>query len=132
MVRAPIRFHDPRASTLAVLRELRPGLSYGTKRLEDFPAGDVPALPYVMVAADGTFVRQRATATATVRVAAWGESDATGYDLADDLHARLLAYEGGPGVHGFLPMAGPLPAEDFDTGRPMTFFTVRARLRPRD
>lgn len=131
MTRAPIRFHDPRAGTLAVLRALAPAATFGTLRLEDFPEGDVPALPYGLVASDGSFVRQRVTATATVRVAVWGETDAAGYDLADDLHASLLAYEGGPDLYGFGPQTGPLPTTDPDTGRPMTFFTVRARLRPR-
>ncbi|RLK22640.1 hypothetical protein DER29_0478 [Micromonospora sp. M71_S20] len=126
-----VRHHDPRAGTLAVVRALRPDATFGTLRLEDFPEGDVPALPYGLVAADGTFVRQRVTASATVRVAVWAETDAAGYDLADDLHASLLAYVGGPQVVSFRPMTGPLPTTDPDTGRPMTFFTVRARLRPR-
>lgn len=132
MTRAPIRFADPRAATLATLRALRPGVTFGTLRLDDFPENDVPALPYAMVAADGTFIRQRATATATVRVTVWAETDAAGYALADDLHADLLAWEGGPGVLGFRPQSGPLPTDDPDTGRPMTFFSVRARLRPRE
>ncbi|TDC33458.1 hypothetical protein [Micromonospora sp. KC213] len=132
MTRAPIRFADPRAATLAVLRALRPDVRFGTLRLEDFPEGDVPALPYGLVASDGLFVRLRATATASVRVAVWAEEDAAGYDLADELHATLLAYEGGPNLFGFLAQTGPLPTDDPDTGRPMTYFTVRARLRPRE
>ncbi|MFD6638327.1 hypothetical protein ACFWDN_21200 [Micromonospora chalcea] len=132
MTRTPIRHHDPRAGTLAILRALRPDARFGTLRLEDFPEGDVPALPYGLVASDGVTVAQRVTATAAVRVAVWGEDDASGYDLAEDLHAALLAYEGGPHVFGFRPQLGPIPTTDPDTGRPMTYFTVRARLRPRD
>lgn len=131
MTRPPIRHHDPRAGVLAILRALRPDVTFGTKRLEDFPENDVPALPYALVACDGTFVAQRVTATATVRVAVWAEDDAAGYDLAEGLHAYLLAYEGGPHVAGFGAQTGPLPTDDPDTGRPMSYFTVRARLRPR-
>ncbi|MFG3715802.1 hypothetical protein [Micromonospora sp. NPDC047730] len=130
-MRAAVPFLDPRAGTLAVLRALHPDVTFGTKRLDEWPEGDVPVLPYGGVFADGTFVRQRVTATATVRVVVWAETDAAGYRLADDLHADLLAYEGGPDVGGFGPMTGPLPTTDPDTGRPMTYFTVRARLRPR-
>ncbi|MFI7069550.1 hypothetical protein [Micromonospora sediminicola] len=126
-----IRHYDPRAGALAILRALRPDATFGTKRLEDFPEGDVPALPYGLVALDGTTVAQRVTATAAVRVAVWADDDAAGYDLAEDLHASLLAYEGGPQIRGFGPQLGPIPTTDPDTGRPMSYFTVRARLRPR-
>ncbi|WP_143740500.1 hypothetical protein [Micromonospora echinospora] len=113
------------------MRALFPAVAFGTKRLDDFAEDDVPALPYAMVASDGAFVRQPTTLVATVRVAVWGESDAAGYDLADDLHATLLGYEGGSEVRGFGPLTGPLPTEDPDTGQPLTSFTVSARLRPR-
>ncbi|MDG4792699.1 hypothetical protein [Micromonospora sp. WMMD1082] len=122
---------DPRAAVLAILRERFPEVTFGTKRLEDFAAGDVPALPYARVSCDGTFVRQRVGLSATVRVAVWGETDAGGCDLSARTHAALLAYEGGPDVRGFGPQTGPLPTGDPDTGQPLCSFTVSARMRPR-
>lgn len=129
---APEILHaDPRAAALAILRDRFPEVAFGTKRLEDFAAGDVPALPYARVSCDGTLVRQRVGMSATVRVVVWGETDHAGYDLSARAHAVLLAYEGGPDVRSFGPQTGPLPTGDPDTGRPLCSFTVSARLRPR-
>ncbi|SCL33011.1 hypothetical protein GA0070616_4612 [Micromonospora nigra] len=126
-----IRHPDPRTATLAVLRGAFPAVTFGTKRLDDFAQGDVPALPYARVSCDGTFSRLRVSQRATVRVTVWAESDAAGYDLAANAHASLMAHEGNADVHGFGPLTGPLPTDDPDTGRPLCSFTVSARLRPR-
>ncbi|WP_329105510.1 hypothetical protein OG792_32830 [Micromonospora sp. NBC_01699] len=125
-----VRFPDPMRATLAVLRPAHPGVTFGTKLPDEFAAGDGPALPYGCVRTDATKVRYPVEATSTVRVTVWAQSEAAGVELAGDILATLLGYEGGPDARGFGHLTGPLPAADPDTGRPICSTTVAARLRP--
>lgn len=123
-------FVDPQIGVLRVLRALAPDTTYGTKAHDEFPEGDVPALPYVQVRAGTPWFRWPVMATAPIRVVAWADTEAASTALAWRLHGLVLDYEGGPDVRGFSPQLGPTPADDPDTGRPLASFTVTARLRP--
>lgn len=130
-MRVLTRFPDPRAATLAILRAEFPDVTFGTKRLDEFAEGAIPALPYCMVALDASYTRLRVSQRASVRVVVWAETDGEGYDLASAIHAALLAYPGGPDILGFSEMIGPFATDDSDTDRPISSFIVYAWLRPR-
>lgn len=123
-------FADPQLAVLTVLRVLAPEASYGTRARDDFPEGDVPALPYAQIRAGTPWFRWPVMASAPIRIVVWAETEAASTALAWRLHAFLLDYEGGPDVRGFGAQVGPAPADDPDTGRPLASFTVTARLRP--
>lgn len=125
-------FADAQIVTLAALRaQAGTEATYGTRDLTAFPAGDVPALPYAMVRTGPTSIRYPVTATASVRVVVWADTEAASVALAWRLLAALMDYPGDATVRGFGDPLGPVPAEDPDVpGRPLASFTVAARLRP--
>lgn len=122
-------FPDAQLAALELLRaDARfAGVEFGTKPQD----ADAPRpLPYVAIRLDRSVPRLRVLQTATIRVSVWHTSEALGLALAQSLHAVLLAYAGGDAIRNVGELAGPVPTEDPDTGAPLSFFTVAARLRP--
>ncbi len=130
-------FPDPQVAAVTVLRntpDLPPGLTFGTKtwRPGDPPA---PPLPHVVVSVDlerPSFAAQGdAVATRVdLRLVAHAESEYAAGQLARWCVAALHAHRGGQGVRYFRTTTGPIPSYDLDTGSPVSYFTVQARLRP--
>ncbi|CCQ44667.1 putative uncharacterized protein [Pseudarthrobacter siccitolerans] len=87
------------------------------------------SLPFVQVKSDGRFRDSRLNGRATVRVLVYHRDEGLGEDLAA-LAEALLLESSSPQVRGFSPISGPLPTEDPDTGAPLSFFTITARLTP--
>lgn len=126
-----IAFPDPRAATLAVLRALAgDGVTCGTKLLEDFPEGDVPALPYIAVRGETPAVRWPVTTTAPMRLIVWHETEAQAEALAWGLFGALCDFPGNADVRGFGEVGGPVSTTDDVTKRPLSTFSVNARLKP--
>lgn len=128
-----VTFPDAKLAALPVLRARVPahaaGVTFVTKDYApDDP--DRPALPYVVVSVDAAFGRYPVTRSATVRLVAHTETDAEAPALAGVCQAVLLAYEGDAAVRGFGELTGPIPTTDPDTGGPVAYVTVAARLRP--
>ncbi len=128
-------FPDPRRSVrdlLKVLLEPREeayalGATVSTK--EPQGTDEAPVLPYVQVRSDGRFRNSRLDGRATIRVLVWHKDEGLGEDLAGLCEALLLA-NSSAAVRGFTPVSGPIPTKDPDTGEPLSFFTLTARLRP--
>ncbi|MEV1157732.1 hypothetical protein AB0J27_20270 [Micromonospora chokoriensis] len=126
-----IAFPDPRAATLAVLRALAgAGVTCGTRLLEDFPEGDVPALPYIAVNSEVPTVRWPVMTTAPMRLIVWHETEVQADALAWALFGALCEYPGGGDVRGFGELGGPVSTTDDVTKRPLSTFSVNARLKP--
>lgn len=128
-----VRFPDPLSATLDVLRARVPalaaGVTFGTLRPEVKKDGG-PRLPYVCLSVDTVTGQYPVVSSAVVRVAVWGTSDAKGLDLARVCHAVLRAYEGDSKVRSFGQGTDPIPTSDPDSGSPLSYFTVSARLKP--
>jgi hypothetical protein len=97
------------------------------------PAGtEVPPLPYVLVRLDGNSRNARLLSEATVRVTVWHRDEGLALELAGLAEALLL---GGlarvPEIRSVGPVASPIPTTDPDSGAPIAFFRVAARMRPR-
>ena len=93
------------------------------------PPGTSPALPYVQVRSDGSFRDAVLNGRASVRFLVWHRDEGLGLRLAALIEALLLANSSDK-IRGFSPLSGPLPTQDPDTGAPMSYFTLTARLRP--
>lgn len=93
------------------------------------PEGDAVPRPYVRVRSFGSSRDSRLNGQSTVRVSVWHRDEGLALDLALIAEALLLE-AGSDKVRGFTSDAGPLPTEDPDTGEPLSFFTLTARLRP--
>lgn len=87
-------------------------------------------LPYVQVRSDGKFRNARLDGRATVRVLAYGKDEGLSEELASLCEGLLLAASSDK-VRGASSVSGPLPTTDPDNGLPLSFFTITARLRPR-
>lgn len=127
-------FPDAQLSTLAILRAADPayvdGVTFGVDPLD--PTKGI-ALPYVAVKIDGTRVRAGANRTdreASLRVSVWHSTEAKSLALAEKVLAILAAFEGDANVRKFQERTAPLPTTDPDSGSPLSFFIVAARLRP--
>lgn len=131
-----ITFPDAQLATRDLLRALLSG------RSEPFVAGvtvstkvrgdksdDLPALPYIAVRTDGNVRDSRLNGRANVRVSVWHKDEGLGLQLAGLCEALLLG-SGSVAIRGFSPVTSPIPTSDPDTGDPLTFFSVTARLRP--
>ena len=106
------------------------GVTVSTK---DIPGGDEGRpLPYIQVRTDGRARDSRLNGTATVRVLVYHRDEGLGEELAALCEALLLDSSSGD-VRSIGSVAGPLspPGGDPDTGDSFTFFTISARLRPR-
>lgn len=136
MTGAVIRFADPRRAVRDVVREVLAtrtepealGAVVSTKTASPDDAKRV--LPHVHVRSDGSFRSSRLEGRATVRFVVWHRDEGLAQDLALLLEGLLLANPRSPSVRSFSPVSGPLPTSDPDTGEPISFFTLTARLRP--
>lgn len=130
-----VTFPDAQLAALDVLRVALPPhttdtVTFGTKTLVPKKPNQ-PALPYVAVTIDSTVSGvMRADQTATLRLRVWHHSDAKGLVLAQRILGVLAAYAGDSNVRTFREGLGPISTEDPDTGAPLTYLTVVARLRP--
>lgn len=133
MTDTAVLFPDPQKATVDVLRLALMGRSelvaQGVTVSTKPPKGTAPKLPYVQVRSDGRFRDARLNGRASVRIIVWHEDEGLGEELAGLCEALLLAATS-PEVRGFSPLTGPMPTGDPDTGAPMSYFTLTARLRP--
>lgn len=127
-----VGFPDPRRAVRDLLRSLL------AARTEPYALGATvstkaptssASLPFVQVKSDGRFRDSRLNGRATVRVLVWHRDEGLGEDLAG-LAESLLLDSSSPEIRGFSPISGPIPTEDPDTGAPLSFFTITARLKP--
>lgn len=126
-------FADPISAALAVLRAkvpgYVPGATFGTVAPSVQRSGDSRA-PYGMVALDSVSGRYPVHLSATVRVVAYGATEAQSLALAQVCRAVLLADDGAGAARSFGELTGPIPSTDPDNNAPVAFFTVAARMRP--
>lgn len=126
-----VSFPDPQLAVRDLLRSLLTG------RPEAYAAGATVStkgptgadLPYVQVRSDGRFRDARLNGRASVRVIVWHRDEGLGESLAALCEALLLAGSSDR-IRGCSPLTGPIPTGDPDTGKPMSYFTITARLRP--
>lgn len=130
-----ITFPDARLAVRDLLRTLlapRPepvtvGVTVSTR---DLPGSDdARPLPYIQVRTDARFRDSRLNGRATVRVLVWHRDEGLADELASLCEALLLTASTDV-VRGCSPVMGPVPTGDPDTGLPLSFFTITARLRP--
>lgn len=128
-----IAFPDPQRAVRDLLRTLLAGRSEpvasGATVSTKPPSGTSPTLPYVQVRSDGRFRDSRLNGRASVRIIVWHKDEGLGEELAGLCEALLLASTSAE-IRGFSPLTGPMPTGDPDTGAPMSYFTITARLRP--
>jgi hypothetical protein len=131
-----ISFPDPQLAVRDLARVLvadRPepyaaGVTISTRQLPG--ADESRQLPYVQIRSDGRYRDARLNGRATVRVLVWHKDEGLAEDLAGLLEALLLASSSDK-IRGVSPVVGPIPTGDSETGLPLSFFTITARLRPR-
>jgi hypothetical protein len=132
-VKPLVVFPDPILATLELLRERvsphYPNVSFVSRDYDESDP-DNPGRPYLVVRQDGAYGQHPVTRTAALRLVAHETSEAKAYRLASVCQAVLLAYEGGVKVRSYGDLTGPIPSKDVDSGEPLAFFTVAARLRP--
>lgn len=135
MTGAVVVFPDPQLSVRDLLRALlsdraEPELDGVTVSTRDLPGADESRqLPYIRVQSDGSFRDARLNGRATIRVTVWHRDTGLALSLAGLLEALLLSASSSP-IRGFSAVSGPIPTDDEETGLPLTFFTITARLRP--
>lgn len=126
-------FPDPIIAALAILRANVPahvgGAAFGTVAPSAQRTGD-SAAPYGMVALDAVSGRYPVHLSATLRVVAYGATEAQTLALAQVCRAVLLSDDGTGAARSFGELTGPIPSADPDTGAPIAYFTVAARMRP--
>ena len=93
------------------------------------PVDPVGVRPYVRVQVDGSSRTPRLDGQQVVRISIWHRDEGLGFALARLCEALLLGHST-PAVRSFGDRTGPLPTEDPDTGDPLSYFTLTARLRP--
>lgn len=136
LAKTVVMFPDPQLAVRDLLRELiadspeefAAGAVVSTKDLPGTDEGRT--LPYVQVRSDGRYRDSRLDGRATVRVLVYHRDVGLGEALAGLCEALLLAAHSAA-VRGCSPVSGPLPTDDPETGLPLSFFTITARLRPR-
>ena len=135
MVAAVITFPDAQLAVRDLLRALlaaRPegkGVTVSTKPI---PGADgTHPLPYVQVVSDGAFRDSQLNGRASVRVLAYGRDEGASVTLAALCEGLLLAEASSDKVRGCSPLAGPQSTSDPDNDLPFSYFTLTARLRPR-
>lgn len=132
----PIEFPDPQLAVRDLLRVVLANDDLGenaTVSTRGIPGADESrSFPYIQVRSDGSFRDARLNGRATVRVLVYHEDEGKSQALALRAEARLLAASSDK-VRGCSPVTGPLPpiGGDPDTGDPLSYFTITARLRPR-
>lgn len=130
-----ILFPDPRLALLEVLVPLlaerdEPYAQGVRVSAEDPPRGQGARRPWVRLSVDGRVRDARLNGRATIRVAVWHSTEEDGEALAALIEALLLDAAHTADLRGCSPLVGPMPTGDPDTGEPLSYFTVTARLRP--
>ena len=125
-----VTFPDPQLAVRDLLRELL------ADRPEAYAAGAVVStkgptgvLPYIQVRSDGSFRDARLNGRASIRVVVWHKDEGLGVSLAALAEGLLLAASSDR-IRSASSLTGPIPTGDPDTGAPMSYFTITARLRP--
>ena len=132
---APIVFPDAQLAARDLLRSLLVGrfepYAQGVTVSTKLPPGrdEAPALPWVRVVSDGKYRDSRLNGRATIRFVVYHDDIGLCEQLAAFCEGLLLANHSGA-IRNFSPLSGPLPSDDIDTGAPLSFFTLTARLRP--
>lgn len=93
------------------------------------PPGAPPSIPYVLVGLDDSGRDARLNGYALVRVTVYHRDEPDAFDLAALCEALLLDATDAE-VRAVQPTNGPTPTNDPDSGAPLAFFRVTARLRP--
>lgn len=126
----PILFPDARLIIRDRLRALLPDVTVSTR---DYPNDDSvkPVVPYIQVKSDGSLRNSRLDGRDTLRLLCYGADDGLTTNLARRAEALILAASGGD-LRGCTSQQSTFPTYDPDLGRPMAYFTVTARLRPRN
>lgn len=126
----PILFSDARLVVRDRLRALLPGVTVSTR---DYPNDDskAPAIPYIQVKSDGSIRNSVLNGRDTIRFLCYGADDGLTTTLARRAEALILADSGGE-LRGCTSQQSTFPTYDPDLGRPMAYFTITARLRPRN
>jgi hypothetical protein len=126
----PILFPDGRLIVRDRLRALMPGVTISTR---DFPSNDSrpSAAPYIQVKSDGSLRNARLNGRDTIRFLCYGADDGLTTTLARRAEALILADSGGD-LRGCSSQQSTFPTYDPDLGRPMAYFTITARLKPRN
>jgi hypothetical protein len=130
-----ILFPDPQLAVRDLLRVLlaertEPAALDAVVSTKAPPGSDgTRVLPHIQVRTDGRFRSARLNGRATVRVSVWHRDEGLGESLASLLEGLLLASSSGE-IRGFSPVSGSIPTSDPDTGEPLSFFTITARLTP--
>lgn len=105
------------------------GVTVSTK-LPPTSSDEDPGIPRIAVRSDGRFRDSRLNGRASIRVLVWHRDEGLGEELAVLLEGLLLASSVPGVIRGFGPLIGPQSTTDPDTGNPLTYFTVTARLVP--
>jgi hypothetical protein len=133
-----ITFADAQLVTRDALRRLlgtrlEPYALDVTVSTRDLPGDDsARPLPYVRVTDDGPASRDsRLVAVAPLRVVVWHTDVGLAKALAGLIEGLLLDEAVANGVRGYTPGTGPVGTEDPDTGLPIAYITIDARLAPR-
>lgn len=126
----PIIFPDGRLIVRDRLRALLPDVTISTR---DFPSNDsqASAAPYIQVKSDGSIRNARLNGRDTIRFLCYGADDGLTTTLARRAEALILADSGGD-LRGCSSQQSTFPTYDPDLGRPMAYFTITARLTPRN
>lgn len=129
----PVAFPDPQRAVRDLLRALLASRteSYATGATVSVkPPAETQALPFIQVRSDGRFRDSRLDGRASVRVIVWHKDEGLGEELAGLCEALLLSSTSAD-IRGCSSLTGPIPTGDPDTGAPMSYFTITARLTPR-
>jgi hypothetical protein len=136
MLKPIITFPDPQLAVRNLLRTLLAGRTElealgATVSTEGLPGDDeARPLPYIQVRSDGKYRDSRQDGRATVRVLVYHRDEGLGEALAALCEALLLSAYSAE-IRGSTSVTGPIPAGDPETGLPLSFFTITARLQPR-
>lgn len=125
----PIVFPDPQLAVRNLLRVLLAERGITATVTTKPRSAKTESLPYVQIRSDGRYRDARLNGRATIRVLVYHRDEGLGEELAGLIEAILLAADSAQ-IRGFSPVMGPIPTGDPDTGEPLSFFTLTARLRP--
>lgn len=136
-MRPLVNFADAQLVTIELLRTLIAADATATttdavvgSRTPQGKAEPPRAAPYIMVRLTSSSTPSIIEETDTLRVSVWAATEAKGLALAKWCRNHLLAYGGDAELRGFQPLVGPIPTDDPESGAPLSFFTITARLRP--
>lgn len=133
----PVLFPDGRRVVRDRLRTLLPGrpdsqgitLEHISTRGQPQDDANEPVVPYIQVKSDGSIRDSRLDGRITIRLLCYGADDAQTQLLANLAEALILADHAGD-LRGCTPQQSAFATYDPDSGRPMSFLTFTARLRP--